>query len=455
MNLPLAPRFGSALMTDSSPHPQRLKIPRAALMLVALGPTLLWFARRLDDGNDEPLGLLTLALCLALGWRDRKVLGSGPRARMAGAGLLIISVAGVPFLPPMIRAGIGLVAVALVYGIHRRPGLVGLLLLSLPLVASMQFFLGYPLRIAAAEGTVRLLELASVSVSRVGTQVELAGQVIGVDPACGGIRMLWAALAAAMGLAAIHRLSWRATVIAGLMAVGLGVPANTVRAALLVVQETGGWHGILPGHEAVGVMAFLVVLVPLWLAISSRAKPAVAANPESGAMRGVEGILLWIAAGLALLMVLLPPRAVAAEGSKGVPEVFTFDGMSLPLHPLPATPEEIAFAQGFPGMLASCRWGERQVILRRVQIATRRLHPSRDCLRAAGFETSEAKTVTLSDGSTWSRFSATRDGLRRIVHERLISEADGTTWTDVSSWYWSAMWHPLNGPWRAESIIGE
>ncbi len=84
---------------------------------------------------------------------------------------------------------------------------------------------------------------------------------------------------------------------------------------------------------------------------------------------------------------------------------------------------------------------------------TRRLHPSRDCLQAAGFDTSEAITVTLGDGSQWARFSATRDGIRRTIHERITSRRDGATWTDVSAWYWAALRHPLNGPWQAETVI--
>ncbi len=34
-------------------------------------------------------------------------------------------------------------------------------------------------------------------------------------------------------------------------------------------------------------------------------------------------------------------------------------------------------------------------------------------------------------------------------------QAGRTEWTDVSAWYWAALWHPLNGPWQAETVIGE
>jgi hypothetical protein len=93
------------------------------------------------------------------------------------------------------------------------------------------------------------------------------------------------------------------------------------------------------------------------------------------------------------------------------------------------------------------------VILRRVTKATRKLHPSRDCLRAAGFETTDSVTVRCSDGFEWARFSATRGESRLTIHERIVSEEDGSFWIDVPAWYWSALRHPLNGPWRAETII--
>jgi len=428
------------------------KFHPALLQLAALAPVLWWFGKRLDDGNDEPLGLLTLALALVFVWRDRKSLHTSPRARICGAGLVLLSVIGIHWLPPMLRAGLAVSGMAACYGIHRRAGLLGLLALSLPLAASMQFFLGYPLRIAAAEGAVRLLELFSLVVSRSGTQIALGGKIIGVDPACGGIRMLWHALAAAMALAAIHRVSWRATLIGGLLAVALVIPANTARAALLAVKESGRWPEMLLGHGGIGLASFAIVLVPLWFAISRRARPAFPATMPVAAGRA-EHWLLACAAVLAPVLTFATPRTPAPPDFSQGPSLYTFDGLVLPLHPLPSTDAEMAFAKSFPGTLVSYQWGSDQVILRRVTEATRRLHPSRDCLRAAGFETTETITITLGDGSQWARFSATRDGIRRIVHERITSGRNGSAWTDVSAWYWAALGHPLNGPWQAETVI--
>jgi hypothetical protein len=249
-------------------------------------------------------------------------------------------------------------------------------------------------------------------------------------------------------------LTWRATVIGGLLAIALVIPANVMRASLLVLTETGYLPETILGHGGIGLVSFALILLPLWAAISSRARPALSAGSSNQAGR-TEWVLLACAAVLAPLLAFGTPRTPEPPELGRGPEVFTFNGLVLPLHSLPPTEAETAFAKSFPGTLSSYRWGTDQVILRRVNQATRRLHPAGDCLRAAGFETTEAITVRLADGSRWARFSATRDGLRRTVHERITSSRDGSTWTDVSAWYWAALWHPLNGPWQAETVIGE
>ncbi len=441
------PRFGghASLLRWTGIHP-------AILQVAALVPVIVWYLKRLNDGSDEPLGLLALVFGVCLAWRERKSLRASTANQLAGAVLILLSVIGIHWLPPMLRAGLAISGISFWYGIHRRGGLFGLFVLSLPLVASMQFYLGYPLRLAAAEGTVKLLELGGLVVSRTGTQVELGGHVVGVDPACGGVRMLWHALAAAMALSAIHRLTWRATLVGALFAVALVIPANIARAAMLVVRECGYLPGFLIDHEGIGLVAFAVLLVPLWLAISSKARPSSPDVASSTVGRAGKVVLAACAVMAPMLMLATPRNPGPPEIGRG-PEFFTFDGLTLPLAPLPPSATEDAFARSFPGTLASYEWGGSQVILRQVNMATRRLHASRDCLRAAGFETTEAITIQLGDGTRWARFHATRDGVRRTVSERIVSELNGAVWTDVSAWFWSAFRHPLNGPWRAETII--
>jgi hypothetical protein len=54
-------------------------------------------------------------------------------------------------------------------------------------------------------------------------------------------------------------------------------------------------------------------------------------------------------------------------------------------------------------------------------------------------------------GRSWSRFEATRGTERILVRERIFTEA-GASWTDVSSWYWSALWGSSPGPWFSVTV---
>lgn len=428
------------------------RVPTWLLLAAALMPVMVWYARRLNDGSDEPLGLLILLGTVLLAWRGRREFRASGRARFAGAVLVLASVLAINWLPPMLRAVLAIGGIVLWCGMRRHAGLVGLLVLSLPVVASLQFYLGYPLRLVSAAGAEWLLGEFGVVIWRLGVNLELAGQAVGVDPACSGVRTLWHAAVGCMALAAIHRVSWRMAMAGAMLAVVGVTAANTLRSAWLVMIETGRASDGGLGHGGIGLLCFLGLMAPLVWLMAGHARPAVIAGP-SARPRYSDRLLLLAAALLAPLMQSRAVLPAYPAADTPPPQVFTFNGLTLPLQPLSATPAERAFAASFPGALDSFRWGEAQVILRRVTTATRQLHPSRDCLRAAGFEVSDATTVGTADGAEWSRFSAIRDGTRLVVHERIVSERDASTWTDVPAWFWSALRHPLNGPWRAETVI--
>lgn len=437
---------------NPEPAPARRLPVSGWLVAAALLPVFEWYVKRLDDGNDEPFGLVPLVLALWLAIRDRRELGATSAARNTGLALILASVATTLWLPPLIRAGIAVTGAALFYGIHRRTGLVLLLGLSLPLAASLQFYAGYPLRWISAEGSVRALHLLGHPALRTGTEVSVAGQTIGVDPACSGIRMLWHALVCAAALASIHRLGWRSTLGGVALALPLAIVVNVLRAGFLIRQEAAPHPGPDWLHEAIGLGGFALLLIPQWIHASSRARPPMPA-PASAPVTIPHLRMLGLAAVAGPLLAIATPRPVIPTSGGPLLTHFTFDGIHRPLQPLPPTDMERAFAEGFPGTIASYLWMDRQVIVRDVTRATRRLHPTRDCLRASGYETTESVTEVRHDGATWSRFSAWKESQRLTIHERIVSTANGSSWTDVSAWFWSALLHPLNGPWRAETVI--
>ncbi|MGC4015544.1 MAG: exosortase/archaeosortase family protein [Luteolibacter sp.] len=434
-------------------NPRRRWLP-AWLIAVSLLPVIVWFIRRLDDGSDEPLGLVALAMALLLAWRDRHSIHATALSRGAGALLILTSALTTPWLPPLIRAAIATAGVAFFYGMHRKTGIVALLMLSLPVIASLQFWAGYPLRVLSASGVVEALHLSGITAMRSGTGILTDGQTIQVDPACSGIRMLWHLLAAGAALAAFHRLSTGRSIALLALAAALAIPANILRALLLVIETSGKLPptGVL--HEITGLFCTAVVLGLMgWFAARGRGTKPLSASGSP--VHRHDMVVLVFAAIAGPWLSIASHRDILPAPLTVIPASFTFEDLTLPLQPLPPTPTEQAFANGFPGTLGSFLWSDRQVILRRVTQATRRLHPSRDCLRAAGFLTTDSVVEEHSDGSRWSRFTASRAGQELIVRERIISEADGRCWTDVSPWFWSALFHPLNGPWRAETVIEE
>jgi hypothetical protein len=126
------------------------------------------------------------------------------------------------------------------------------------------------------------------------------------------------------------------------------------------------------------------------------------------------------------------------------------------LRPLPLLPQETAFAAAFPGSIARFTDGESEILFRRVEHATRKLHPASDCLRASGYAIHPLPAVAEARGRTWSCFLAKRADETLEVREMVAAGSgeigNGPTWTDVSSWYWYAFWGDSAGPWTAITV---
>ena len=236
---------------------------RAAAVLVLLcagWPVLRWYALRLGDGSDEPHGLAALAAALVFtpwrAWRDP--LPPGRHALLAS--LLLVYCAAFPFAPPLARALL-FVATLGVAAAPRGFALAwsALLALSLPFVATLQFYLGYPLRALTATLAAPLLALGGLRVESSGTTLAWAGERVIIDTPCGGLRMLWTGLVLAAVLACRLRLGTRPA-FALFRQVSLAVfAANTLRAALVFCLETGLWPDPPWAHESVGLALFAAV----------------------------------------------------------------------------------------------------------------------------------------------------------------------------------------------------
>jgi exosortase len=249
-----------------------------AAQAVGLWPIWQWYARRATDGSDEPWGLLALGAVPLLLWGERRALRPEPQpAALLGAGLLtVLSAVSGLWLPPLLRALLGVSALGLTLAAvldrpRRLAPLWGLLALSLPVIASLQFYVGYPLRAFTAWTTAGLLATLGLDVVQSGTALAWTGRTVLVDAACSGIRMLWVgmflvALLSCLAGAALARFALNAAVAFLIILAG-----NVLRNTVLFVKEAG----ILPlpawTHAATGLLTFL--LTTLLIAVLIRWRP--------------------------------------------------------------------------------------------------------------------------------------------------------------------------------------
>lgn len=447
-------------------------------LLIAGWPVMRWYASRLGDGSDEPWGLIALVAALFFApWRT--MLDPLPRARVIALGIgLALYSAAYAWMPPLIRAGLYVTLIALVVtpARHRVSGGFpsvawwSLLVLSLPVVATLQFYLGYPLRVVTTQLSVPLIKLGGVTASAAGTTLTWAGERVIVDAPCSGIQMLWTGLFCAAALACWHRLGTRRTFRLAQIAAFTVFVANVLRAALLFFTESGNWPAPAWAHEGIGLALFGCAAIVILFAAERLAQHDRGGGGRGGAQMEEEGrsepVSLAPAARPELLLFALVLACSApawsalilshARAATAGDIAAQFPGwQAAPVDPLvssnwtqlPPDAREARFARDFPGKIGVFAGDDGVTyVIRWLSQPTRKLHPAAYCLRALGYDTTHRPIHQKSDGSTWSATDATLGGHSFRVRERIMG-AGGHAWTDVSAWYWNAALGRSSGPW--------
>ncbi len=149
-----------------------------------------------------------------------------------------------------------------------------------------------------------------------------------------------------------------------------------------------------------------------------------------------------------------------ALGPRDAPEAAPFPGWPAelagePLSPLELEEGDLFLAENLPGRLARFALGERgdrHVLARYVERASRHVHSARDCFRGRGFAiVPEPDREDTGDGR-WSSFLALRDGERLRVLER-VEDANGRVFTDVSGWFFAALFGRSRAPYWSFAVV--
>lgn len=241
-----------------------------ALQAAALWPHWRWAAARVADGSDDPLGVAAgvALLCVVFTLEPQLRAAPKPGWLLAALGATVAATLAAFTAPPLIGALLAALAMATGLRSFMPSGqavlpMAGLAVLSLPVVSSLQFYAGYPLRVVTAQLSTWLLQVLGLAAERSGTAMLVQGRLVIVDAPCSGVQMVLMAYFCACAVAAFGGLRDR-QLLARLPWVGVLVLAgNVLRNSVLVALEAQQERVSEAVHQGVG----LVVLVAVCAAV--------------------------------------------------------------------------------------------------------------------------------------------------------------------------------------------
>jgi exosortase/archaeosortase family protein len=250
-----------------------------ALHALVLWPHGVYLVQRALDGSDDPLGLIALLAAAALVASQRQRLRLTPDLPWLATALGLALIAngawwaGAPSLVSALLAALSLAGALMAWwprGRAKAP-LLGLVVLALPWLATLQFYLGWPLRVLTAQLSAWALQLAGFAAERSGASMVVNGQLVIVDAPCSGVQMAWfayfTACVCAAAVAAADRAFVRRVPLVG-AAVLLG---NVLRNSVLVAFESRPQGLAAAWHETIGLAVLAVVCVSVWALVQPRA----------------------------------------------------------------------------------------------------------------------------------------------------------------------------------------
>ena len=264
---------------------------RSRFLLVALTAGAVWegwrwYWLRISPAPEESLTLiaaLIFAGWIIIGGRAKPGNASHPFSSMAG--LLVAYAASWMIAPPIVSSALAVAATftSLIVAVTGRPPSIAfsaLIIGSMPVLPSLQFTLGYPMRLASAALATGLLEMQGLSVARQGTFLLWQGQEIQFDAPCSGVNMLWAGLLFTCLIAAAVQSSLRRLVAAICACVGIMLMFNVLRAVgLFYLEAFAGKSMASWKHSGVGLISFAMALPLLALAVKAGQKNDAARKP--------------------------------------------------------------------------------------------------------------------------------------------------------------------------------
>ena len=237
-----------------------------ALVMLAMWDGWRWYIQRVWAAPEEAASLALTVTFLVIIGTIRKPKHASPLPHSLGALpiLLALYAASYMFLPPIGRTAIAISTTLfclhiIAFGERPPAAFWGLAALAMPVLPSLQFVLGYPMRIISAALSVGLLQAQGLAVGRQGTFLVWHDEMIQFDAPCSGVNMLWAGLLLTFMGCVLLRLDAMKVVLAVGLTLVLAIVCNVLRASSLFYVEAGliaqapAWW-----HQGIGITAFVL-----------------------------------------------------------------------------------------------------------------------------------------------------------------------------------------------------
>ncbi len=249
------------------------------LQILALWSVWRWLFIRFGTSSEEVWGIAALvaAVFFAFFRQSKSSEEVKPFAYFAAAVSLALYAVSFAFAPPLVRGILAVVSLTFLlsgwrFGRKFHVGIFVLLLLGLPLVASLNFYLGFPLRVLVGEAVEFLLKMQGLDVFREGVGLHFGKKMIWIDAPCSGIKMLWFGVFLTAVAACFYQLKNTKTIAALSLAFLTILLGNIFRASALFYTESEivlvpQWF-----HETIGVLAFTLTALGIVLIVKKVAE---------------------------------------------------------------------------------------------------------------------------------------------------------------------------------------
>jgi len=236
------------------------------IQMLVFWPVWQWYLAKLGDPAEDAAVLVALGTAgVFLLWKKSAQKHPQIPLRVPIILLLFYTVTFHLF-SPLLRAMIAIITLSYTlnswrFGDRFQPWLYGLLLLSLPVLSPMQFYLSYPLRIIVGRLATLFLQLFGFQVVFEGIAFNWGGEHIWLDELCSGIRKLWAGLYFTFALVAFYDLKTKKTVAVTGFAVLAFIMANVLRTTFLFYVKADLFAVPWWLHKSGGVLMFLLAAI--------------------------------------------------------------------------------------------------------------------------------------------------------------------------------------------------